>query len=122
MLHAGKVLTEGTVDEVQADPRVQEVYLGIATAAEPSPTVEERRDAELRDVHAGYGRTEVIHGVDVAVPADGVAAVLGHNGAGKSTLLRVAVGLLKCSAGKVLFDGQDITKLRPSARVARGLA
>ena len=63
-----------------------------------------------------------MHGVTVEVPADGVAAVMGHNGAGKTTLLRAAVGLLKRSAGKVLFDGEDITKLRPHARVARGLA
>ncbi len=77
---------------------------------------------QLVDVHAGYGRSEVIHGVSLEVPSDGVAAVMGHNGAGKTTLLRVAVGLLKCTAGKVLFDGDDITKLRPSARVARGLA
>jgi urea transport system ATP-binding protein len=77
---------------------------------------------ELVDVHTGYGRSEVIHGVTLEVPSDGVAAVMGHNGAGKTTLLRAAVGLLKCSAGKVLFNGDDITKLRPSARVARGLA
>jgi urea transport system ATP-binding protein len=77
---------------------------------------------QLVDVHSGYGRSEVIHGVTLEVPTDGVAAVMGHNGAGKTTLLRAAVGLLKCTAGKVLFDGDDITKLRPSARVARGLA
>ncbi|MFA5710070.1 urea ABC transporter ATP-binding subunit UrtE [Mycolicibacterium sp.] len=77
---------------------------------------------QLIDVHAGYGRSEVIHGVSLEVPSDGVAAVLGHNGAGKTTLLRAAVGLLKCGAGTVLFDGEDITRLRPSARVARGLA
>lgn len=77
---------------------------------------------ELVDVRTGYGRSEVIHGASLEVPADGVAAVMGHNGAGKTTLLRAAVGLLKCSAGKVLFDGEDITKLRPSARVAKGLA
>jgi urea transport system ATP-binding protein len=47
---------------------------------------------------------------------------MGHNGAGKTTLLRAAVGLLKCTAGKVIFDGEDVTKLRPSARVLRGLA
>lgn len=46
---------------------------------------------ELVDVHTGYGRTEVIHGVSVEVPGDGVAAVMGHNGAGKTTLLRAAV-------------------------------
>ncbi|MFJ8688624.1 urea ABC transporter ATP-binding subunit UrtE [Micromonospora wenchangensis] len=77
---------------------------------------------ELRGVHAGYGRSEVLHGVDVAVPADGVAAVLGHNGAGKSTLLRVAVGLLRPRAGAVTLDGEDVTRLAPHQRVARGLA
>lgn len=77
---------------------------------------------QLVDVRSGYGRSEVIHGVSIEVPTEGVAAVMGHNGAGKTTLLRAAVGLLKCAAGKVLFDGEDITKLRPSARVARGLA
>ncbi|MBO4160447.1 MULTISPECIES: urea ABC transporter ATP-binding subunit UrtE [Micromonospora] len=77
---------------------------------------------DLRGVHAGYGRSEVLHGVDVAVPADGVAAVLGHNGAGKSTLLRVAVGLLRPRAGTVTLDGEDVTRLAPHQRVARGLA
>ncbi|EKF23926.1 urea ABC transporter, ATP-binding protein UrtE [Mycolicibacterium hassiacum DSM 44199] len=76
---------------------------------------------QLLDVRTGYGRTEVIHGVSIEVPSDGVAAVMGHNGAGKTTLLRAAVGLLKCTSGKVIFDGEDITRLRPSARVARGL-
>ncbi|MFG2063544.1 urea ABC transporter ATP-binding subunit UrtE [Micromonospora sp. NPDC048871] len=76
----------------------------------------------LRGVHAGYGRSRVLHGVDVSVPDDGVATVLGHNGAGKSTLLRVAAGLLRPSAGRVEFDGEDITRLAPHQRVARGLA
>ena len=77
---------------------------------------------ELDDIRAGYGRTEVIHGVSLTVPSDGVAAVMGHNGAGKTTLLRAAVGLIKVDTGRVLFDGEDVTALRPSARVARGLA
>lgn len=77
---------------------------------------------ELVDVRTGYGRSEVIHGASLTVPADGVAAVMGHNGAGKTTLLRAAVGLLKVTSGKVMFDGEDVSSLRPSARVARGLA
>ncbi len=77
---------------------------------------------ELVDVRVGYGRTEVVHGVSVAVPADGVAAVLGHNGAGKTTLLRAAVGLLTPRSGKVLLDGEDVTRLPPHQRVRRGLA
>lgn len=79
-------------------------------------------ELELVDVRCGYGRSEVIHGVSIEVPGNGVSAVMGHNGAGKTTLLRAAVGLLKCAGGTVKFDGEDITKLRASARIARGLA
>lgn len=77
---------------------------------------------ELVDVRCGYGRSEVIHGVSLEVPENGVAAVMGHNGAGKTTLLRAAVGLIGTKSGKVRFAGEDITGLRPSARVRRGLA
>ncbi|MEU3555613.1 urea ABC transporter ATP-binding subunit UrtE [Streptomyces fragilis] len=77
---------------------------------------------EIDAVHAGYDRTTVLHGVSVAVPEGGVAAVLGHNGAGKSTLLRVAMGLLRPRSGTVLLDGEDITRLAPHRRVARGMA
>jgi urea transport system ATP-binding protein len=76
---------------------------------------------ELIDIHVGYGRTTVLHGVTVEVPSDGVAAVMGHNGAGKTTLLRAAVGLLAPSAGRIVLDGEDITRLRPNERVKRGL-
>ncbi|GAA4989984.1 ATP-binding cassette domain-containing protein [Kineococcus glutinatus] len=77
---------------------------------------------ELVDVHAGYGRTEVVHGVSLTVPERGLTAVLGHNGAGKSTLLRTALGLRPVTTGRVLLDGEDVSRLRPSARVARGVA
>jgi urea transport system ATP-binding protein len=77
---------------------------------------------ELDDVHVGYGRSVVLHGVSLTVPADGVAAVLGHNGAGKSTLLRSAVGLLRPRSGRVLLAGDDVTKLQAHERVRRGLA
>ncbi|MFH9059794.1 urea ABC transporter ATP-binding subunit UrtE [Streptomyces coeruleorubidus] len=77
---------------------------------------------EINTVRAGYDRTTVLHGVTVAVPKDGVAAVLGHNGAGKSTLLRAAMGLIKPTSGTILLDGEDITRLAPHQRVARGMA
>src|SRR5690606_12035782 len=75
---------------------------------------------ELTDIEAGYGRTRVLHGV--TVPAGKVVAVLGHNGAGKTTLLRVAIGLIKPSKGRVLFDAEDIASLAPHKRVSRGMA
>ncbi len=77
---------------------------------------------ELEDVHVGYGRTTVVHGVTLRVPPGSVVAVMGHNGAGKTTLLRAAVGLLRPAAGTVRLDGEDVTRLRPHARVARGVA
>jgi urea transport system ATP-binding protein len=77
---------------------------------------------EFAEVHVGYGRSVVLHGVSLAVPENAVVAVLGHNGAGKSTLLRTATGLLKPRRGTVLLDGEDITKLAPHQRVARGMA
>jgi len=77
---------------------------------------------EISSVQAGYDRTTVLHGVTVSVPQDAVATVLGHNGAGKSTLLRVAMGLLRPKSGAVLLDGEDITRLAPHQRVARGMA
>ena len=76
---------------------------------------------ELVDVTAGYGRSTVLFNVDVSVPEGGAASIMGHNGAGKTTLLRVAVGLLPVKSGKVLLEGEDITTLRPNARVKRGL-
>ena len=76
---------------------------------------------ELVNVTAGYGRSMVLHDVSLTVPAGSGVALMGHNGAGKTTLLRVAVGLVPVRSGKVLIDGEDVTKLRPHARVRRGL-
>lgn len=76
----------------------------------------------LNDIHVGYTRADVLHGVTIEVPRDGVAAVMGHNGAGKTTLIRAALGLLKVRSGTVTLDGEDITGLRPYQRVARGMA
>lgn len=77
---------------------------------------------EIRDIQVGYGRSLVLNGVTVTVPAAGVAAVLGHNGAGKTTLLRAALGLLRPRSGAVLFDGVDITRRPTHERVRMGLA
>jgi urea transport system ATP-binding protein len=76
---------------------------------------------ELVDIDAGYGRTTVLHGVTVPSSAK-VVAVLGHNGAGKTTLLRAAIGLIRPTRGRVIFDGEDVTHLSPHKRVARGMA
>jgi urea transport system ATP-binding protein len=76
---------------------------------------------EIQGVTAGYGRSMALHDVSLTVPTGGAVGLMGHNGAGKTTLLRVAVGLLPVRQGKVLLDGEDVTRLRPNARVRRGL-
>ncbi len=57
---------------------------------------------------AGYGRREVLRGIDLQVHPGGVTALFGHNGAGKSTLLRCLAGLVHARAGQARLDDQDI--------------
>jgi urea transport system ATP-binding protein len=77
---------------------------------------------EIKDLHTGYGRTQVISGVDLTVADGTLVSVLGHNGAGKTTLLRAVVGHLRPTRGTITLDGEDISSLRPHQRVARGMA
>jgi len=76
---------------------------------------------ELRGIRAAYGKVEVLHGVDLVVPAGHVVAVLGPNGAGKSTALRVAAGLHRPSAGDVFMAGRRVTGARPEELARRGV-
>ncbi len=75
----------------------------------------------LHDVHAGYGATEVLRGVDLTVPAGRVVALLGPNGAGKTTLLRTCAGTLTPTAGRITIGGRDITAAPPHKRSRLGL-
>ncbi|MCI0371166.1 MAG: ABC transporter ATP-binding protein [candidate division NC10 bacterium] len=68
---------------------------------------------ELRGVTAGYGSHTVLRDVNLVVPDNAVVALLGPNGAGKTTLLRVASGLLRPSAGRILVDGVDASGWPP---------
>jgi ABC-type branched-subunit amino acid transport system ATPase component len=71
---------------------------------------------------AGYGKMAILHDVTLIVAPGELVAVIGPNGAGKSTAFKVIVGFLKPSEGRVLFDGDDITGLRPDQVLRRGLA
>jgi branched-chain amino acid transport system ATP-binding protein len=76
---------------------------------------------DIRGVCAGYGRTEVLHNVDMAIAPGEIIALLGSNGAGKSTLNRTISGLLRPRAGSILFEGRTIDRARPSEIVELGL-
>ena len=76
---------------------------------------------ELRDLTGGYGRTTVLRGVSITVPAAGVVALLGPNGAGKTTLLKMVSGFLRPSSGSVRLFGDDVTSIAPYRRFQAGL-
>ena len=77
---------------------------------------------QVRGLRAGYGRLEVLHGVDLEVPEGELVAVIGANGAGKTTVLRAVSGLLPVSGGTVHLAGRDVTGLGPERLAAQGLA
>lgn len=73
----------------------------------------------VRNLHAGYGDSEVLHGVDLDVEKGEVVAIVGANGVGKTTLLRTLSGLIKPTAGNATFKGQEIAGL-PAHRAVEG--
>ncbi len=75
----------------------------------------------VRDLHAGYGRAEVLHGIDLTASAGQVITVIGPNGAGKSTLLNALMGVLP-SKGTIVYDGKPMDLLALEERVMRGIA
>jgi len=76
---------------------------------------------ELRDIHAGYGPFRSLFGISVTIPPRSVLALLGANGSGKTTVVRVASGLIKPTAGQVLFEGRDVTGKRPFRLAQMGI-
>jgi len=173
----GRILVEGSPDEVRADERVREIYLGTGAAGSPGtargmgtasetetpdtqPTpvafaagehgpaeppaassagatsvpsksdtspgraVEPAREPRLqvRDLHAYYGRSHVLQGVDLAVQDGEVLALLGRNGMGKTTLIHAIAGLLRPAAGMVRVHGRTVSGLAPERIAAAGVA
>ncbi|MBX6750596.1 MAG: ABC transporter ATP-binding protein [Micromonosporaceae bacterium] len=76
---------------------------------------------ELQDVKVAYGRIEALHGISLHVNEGEIVALIGANGAGKTTTMRAISGLRPLSGGKIIFNGEDISRLRADLRVVRGL-
>ena len=75
----------------------------------------------VSNIVAGYGETEILHGVSIAIEEGHIVTIIGPNGSGKSTLLKAIFGLVKPKKGQVLFQGKDITGHAPETVVRRGL-
>ena len=90
-------------------------------ATEELPQIDEGRVLDVRGVDVAYGKTQVLFGVDFHVDEGEIVALLGTNGAGKSTLLATISGLLAPRAGRIIYQGRDITSWDANATVAAGL-
>jgi ABC-type branched-subunit amino acid transport system ATPase component len=132
VLDFGRIISVGTPKDVQADQTVRSAYLGEAeerTRTAPAAAARDGRRSddgrapalELRDVRAGYGTIEVLHGVSLAVPAGSVFALLGPNGAGKTTTLRVASGEIAPTSGDVRLRGRAVTGKSSDALARAGV-
>jgi urea transport system ATP-binding protein len=76
---------------------------------------------EVRGVSAGYGESQILWDVTLDVPAGQVVCLMGRNGVGKTTLLKTVMGLVPARAGRVLFEGRDLSGRRPEERAAAGI-
>jgi branched-chain amino acid transport system ATP-binding protein len=75
----------------------------------------------IEGVIAGYGRGDILHGIDLRLEEGSVTCLVGPNGAGKSTVLKTLSGLLHPRGGSVILDGEDICHLSPAQVLERGI-
>ena len=76
---------------------------------------------DASEVVAGYGETEILHGISITVDEGEIVTIIGPNGCGKSTLMKTIVGLVRVRSGKVMFRSRDISSQAPEQTVRTGL-
>jgi len=117
VMHRGRVLADGTPDEIRANPAVRDAYLGGTVAG---PTAERPGSAPpgaplltVERLNTFYGQSHVIQDLSLTVRRGEVVALLGRNGAGKTTTLRSVMGLTPPRSGQVLLGRRSLKGLSP---------
>jgi len=77
---------------------------------------------ELKGIEGKYGAVQVLYDISLKVTEGQILAIIGSNGAGKSTLINTVSGLMLPTAGRVMFEGNDITGMPPHQIIERGLS
>ena len=75
---------------------------------------------EANNIFAGYGKTEILHGISIYIEKKEAITIIGPNGAGKSTLLKALMGYIPVFKGEIYWKGENITHLEPHEKVSRG--
>src|SRR4051812_9471043 len=95
--------------------------IGIAGAVQAAEVSREAPLLEVQGLTAGYGAVPVLNDVSMTIKPGQLVGLLGANNAGKSTLIACLSGLIRPSAGRILFAGEDITGQPPQEVVQRGI-
>lgn len=75
---------------------------------------------EANNIFAGYGKSEILHGISICIEKGEAITIIGPNGAGKSTLLKAIMGYIPVFKGEIFWKGENITHLEPHEKVSRG--
>ena len=115
--HLGSVDTVMAVDEVAR--QTERLAAGGPSLADLDALCAGTPVLAIDDLVAGYGKMEILHGLDLRVGAGQALCLIGPNGAGKSTVLHAVYGFADVMAGRIAKDGTDITRLPSNAKLAR---
>jgi len=126
VMNMGEVLVTGAPETIRADARVREIYIGsgvsnlVAMVKPHQPGDQEV--LRLEKVNAFYGKSHILHDIDLTLKMGETLAVLGRNGAGKSTLMKSLVGLAQIGSGSVFVDQQNVGSVQTERMARQGIA
>ncbi len=77
---------------------------------------------DISNLHAGYGETEILKGINLSVKSSEIVAIIGPNGAGKSTVVKSVLGLLNVTSGDIVLNGENIVGIAPDKAIKLGIS